>query len=131
MKTVMIVDDEPMVRRVLRMALERAGYDVMAKPDGQQAIAALRERAPDALITDIEMPVMTGEQLCKTIAKEMPERSFPIFVATSVTATEHREWSSQIPNLFFLEKPLSAKRLLAALTKHFETADEIEGPVNV
>ncbi|MGI9260029.1 MAG: response regulator [Gammaproteobacteria bacterium] len=114
-KQVLIVDDEALVLRVLKLALERAGYEVEARPNGEAAFERILERRPDVLITDIEMPRMTGEELCKKIHEELPERKFPIFVATSVTAIEHRIWSEKIPNLRFLEKPVSASRLLEAV----------------
>lgn len=121
-KRVLIVDDEAVVIRVLRLALERAGYEVTSRSDGQAALERIMEQAPDVLITDIEMPRMTGEELCKALHERFPDRGFPIFVATSVTAMEHRVWSSEIPKLLFLEKPVSARKLLAALEEYFTAA---------
>ena len=71
----------------------------------------------DVLITDIEMPRMDGRTLCETLHAEQPEREFPIFVVTSLTEREHRSWSSTIENLYFLEKPISVRKLLARLTE--------------
>lgn len=123
-KRILLVDDEPMVLRVLRLQLQKAGYDIDTAPDGQVALERIRESAPDAVITDIEMPRMSGEDLCKTIAREFPDRQFPIFVATSLTGIRHREWAQTIPNMQFLEKPLSARKLLAALNEYFSGARE-------
>jgi CheY-like chemotaxis protein len=116
MKTILLVDDEPMVRRVMRLGLEKAGYAVRTAANGEEALAELRAQAPDALITDIEMPRMDGRALCWTIAQELPHRSFPIFVVTSLTEREHRDWSSVIDNLHFVEKPISMRKLLATLS---------------
>ncbi len=118
-KRVLLVDDEAVVIRVLKLVLERAGYEVESRSNGQAALERILEQTPDILITDIEMPRMTGEELCKQIEERFPDRDYPIFVATSVTAMEHRVWSSAIPNLIFLEKPLSARKLLAALSEYF------------
>jgi len=123
-KQILLVDDEPMVLRVLRLQLQKAGYDVDTAPNGEAALERIREIAPDVVITDIEMPKMSGEDLCKTIAREFPDRQFPIFVATSLTGIRHREWAQAIPNMYFLEKPLSARKLLAALNEHFSGAWE-------
>lgn len=114
-KRVLIVDDEALVLRVLKLALERAGYEVESRPNGAAAYERILERRPDVLITDIEMPKMTGEELCKRIHEELPDRKFPIFVATSVTAIQHRIWSESIPGLRFLEKPVSASKLIEAV----------------
>ena len=120
MKHILIVDDEPTVIRVLRLALEKAGYSVTKANNGEEALERLRERTPDAVITDIEMPYLDGEGLCRRIEQDMPDRKFPLFVVTSLTAMEHRRWSEAIPNLHFLEKPISARRLLSTLAEYFE-----------
>ncbi len=115
MTRVLIVDDEPMVIRIYRLALEAEGYQVETASNGALGLASVREQAPDALVTDIEMPKMSGEELCLTIAQEMPERQFPIIVQTSLTADQHRSWSAGIDNLLFLEKPISMRRLIDSL----------------
>lgn len=121
MARIIIVDDEPVVLRVMRLALERAGHDVEACANGHDALEAVCNEPPDALITDIEMPRMSGEELCHEIHRLMPNRRYPIFVSTSLTAIEHRRWSNSIPNLHFLEKPISARRLVSLLDEHLDT----------
>lgn len=115
MTTIYVSDDEPVPIRLLKMTLERQGYDVESFHNGKAALERIRERLPDALITDIEMPVMTGEELCKQISDEFPDRSFPIFVVTSVTDLAHRDWARKVANLSFVEKPLSMRRLSSEL----------------
>jgi CheY-like chemotaxis protein len=119
MPRVLLVDDEPMVLRVLTRALEQAGYRVETRRNGKEALEAIRASEPNAMITDIEMPLMTGRELCEQLYREFPERQFPVFVATSLTSLEHRDWSTTIPKLTFLEKPVSARQLLKALGEHF------------
>ena len=121
MKKIIIADDEPHVLRVLKLSLEREGYDVEVFANGKVALARLEQGHPDILITDIHMPIMTGEQLCQHIQQEMPDRKFLIFVLTSRTEVEHREWSRQIDNLLFLEKPVSIRNLVVKLDEYFET----------
>jgi CheY-like chemotaxis protein len=120
MRHVLIADDEPMVARLLRIALERAGYRVTTVPDGLAAWERLRQAPlPDVLITDIDMPRMNGEQLCRRVQEEIVDRRFPICVLTSKTAIEHRDWSQKIADLMFLEKPVSVRTLLAKLEDRF------------
>jgi len=124
---ILLVDDEPMVLRVLSRALENAGYRVETLRNGQEALEAIRNGEPDAMVTDIDMPRMTGRELCEQLHCEMPERRFPVFVATSLTSLEHRDWSEAIPNLAFLEKPISARKLLKALGAHFDATAPADG----
>ncbi len=117
MPNILIADDEPHVVRVMRLALERAGYSVEFAPNGEEAYRRLTQQRPDALITDIDMPKMTGKELCQKIEAEMPGRTFPIFVLTSKTDIEHREWSRDIDNLAFIEKPASLRQLTSLLDR--------------
>lgn len=119
MKKIMLVDDEMHILRILKLSLERQGYKINTYNNGQDALQALHQSHPDVLITDIQMPRMTGEELCKNIALEFPDRTFVIFVITSRTEVEHREWSSKISNLQFLEKPVSMKKLISIIDDHF------------
>ena len=129
MKQILLVDDEPMVKRVLRLSLEKAGYSVDTAANGQEALMKIKAHAPDALITDIEMPVMDGKVLCQSLELDLPDRKFPIFLATSLTGIEHRGWSGVIRDLHFLEKPVSARMLVAELADYFSqrTASSLEG----
>ena len=119
MKKILIADDEPHVLRVMKMSLEKEGYAVDTCANGKEALARLSLEQPDILITDIQMPQMTGEELCKYIQQRMPERKFLIFVLTSRTEIEHREWSRDINNLLFLEKPVSIRNLVEKLDGYF------------
>ena len=103
MKSILVVDDEPMILRIMRLALEKEGYQVDTAIDGKDALEKITASRPDILITDIEMPRMTGKELCLHIHETMPDRAFQIFVSTSLTALDHREWSRNVPNLIFLD----------------------------
>lgn len=100
------------------MSLEKEGYQVDICANGREALDAIKRKPPDVLITDIQMPQMDGEQLCKTIQQTMPGREFLIFVLTSRTEIEHREWSRAISNLQFLEKPVSIRELTEKLASN-------------
>lgn len=113
MKRVMIVDDHPMVIRVLRLGIEEAGYEVESAANGSECLIKLCNGHPDFLVTDIDMPRMSGKELCLAIEEQFPDRSFPIVVLTSRTELEHRDWTASIPNLSFMEKPVSVRRLVS------------------
>lgn len=120
MKTILVADDEPHITRVLKLLLQKSGYSVEVVPNGQVALEYLRVQHPDVLITDIQMPRMTGQQLCNKIQEEFPDRHFLIFVLTSRTEIEHREWTENLDNVRFLEKPVSTRKLISMLDEYFE-----------
>ena len=115
MKRILIVDDHAPVLRVLRLGLEEAGYEVESASNGSECLLKLCDGPPDFLVTDIDMPRMNGKELCDAIEKQFPNRSFPIIVLTSRTELEHRDWTHAIPNLSFMEKPVSVRRLVSLI----------------
>jgi DNA-binding response OmpR family regulator len=119
MKRILLVEDEPHIVRLMTMALEHAGYAVDSASNGEEALQCLEDQHPDILITDIDMPRMTGQELCTRLNAELPERDFLIIVITARTEVEHREWSGVIPNLEFREKPISVRKLVARLDEYF------------
>ena len=119
MKRIFIADDEPHVLRVLKLSLEKEGYSVTTFANGAEAAEVIAIEQPDILITDIQMPRMTGEELCHHIQQQIPDRNFMIFVLTSRTEIEHREWTRGIDNLQFLEKPVSIRNLIEKLDEYF------------
>ena len=118
MNRILIADDEPHVLRVLKMSLEREGYQVEICANGREALERIKVEHPDVLITDIQMPLMDGEELCRSIDESFPDREFLIFVLTSRTEIEHREWTRQFDNIQFLEKPVSIRDLTDKLAQY-------------
>lgn len=119
MRTILVVDDERHVARVLSVALERAGYTVETASNGEEAIAKLVEVKPDALLTDIMMPRMNGRELVAVVRNHFPECRVPIVVMTSSLEHEHRDWVNNYRNLHFIEKPVSPRRIIQLLDKQF------------
>jgi len=113
MKRILIVDDHAPVIRVLKLGIEEAGYEVDTASNGAECLAKLCQYRPDFLVTDIDMPRMSGKELCLAIEEQFPDRAFPIVVLTSRTEMEHRDWTRAIDNLAFMEKPVSVRRLLS------------------
>ena len=124
---ILVAEDEPNMARVLKLQLERAGYEVRMAADGQEALEAILRDAPDVLVTDMCMPRMTGEQLCAEIEKRVPRRRFPIFVITSLADRDCTRWTQRMVNTEFVEKPLSARLLIARMQKLLARAAAHEG----
>ena len=118
-RTILLVDDEPHVIRVLRLMLEREGYEVASANEGNAALETMALRRPDVLVSDIQMAGMNGRELCRTVRERYPDEPFLILVMTSMTASSEREWVRDLANVEFLEKPLSPRQLVARLSAHF------------
>jgi DNA-binding response OmpR family regulator len=118
-KRILVADDEPHMSRVIELFLQREGYHVDIVRDGQEALDAIMVSPPDLLITDIQMPRLTGKGLCLELEKCLPQRDFRIIVMTSMTDREHREWSGALRDAMFIEKPVSMRSLVSTLSKYF------------
>lgn len=119
-RTVLIVDDEAHVIRVLRLMLEREGYVVQSAADGAEALDRMAACRPDVMVSDIQMDGMNGRELCQTVRARYPDEPFPVLVMTSMTAAEERDWVRKLVNVEFLEKPLSPRQLIARLSTLFK-----------
>lgn len=126
MKRILLVDDEPMILKIMRVALEDSGFAVEIAHNGEQALAVLDGFRPDAVVTDIDMPRMNGRDLCINLRRQFPAEELPIFVVTAKTAVEHRIWSELIDNLHFLEKPISIRKLGSRLEMALEDPRKAE-----
>jgi DNA-binding response OmpR family regulator len=118
-KRILVADDEPHISRVIELFLRREGFQVELVRDGQEALESILRKAPDVLITDVQMPRMTGQELCQEIHKRLPDRRFKIIVMTSMTDREHRDWSAELPDATFMEKPVSMRSVVAMLKAWF------------
>jgi len=116
---ILIVDDEAHVIRVLRLVLEREGYQVEGAADGFEALDKMQTRRPDVMVSDIQMDGMNGRELCHAARERYPDEPFLILVMTSMTASGEREWVRKLKNVEFLEKPLSPRQLSTRLAAHF------------
>jgi len=115
LKKILLVDDEPHILRVMKMSLERAGFDVLTAKNGVEGLASVHEYQPDAMVLDIDMPKMNGKELCIKIHDALPNHQIPIFIATSRAEDEFRDWIAPFPMVSFLEKPLSLRALVLRL----------------
>lgn len=71
-RRILVVDDEPQIRDMLRESLTRAGYEVLEAPDGKQAIEMLRKQTFDIVISDILMPEKDGLEVIMYLQRESP-----------------------------------------------------------
>jgi len=85
--SVLIVDDEEMMRSLLEKILSREGYKIRTAEDGIAALEMLREEPSDIIISDMQMPRMTGFELLKEVKNEFPRAGVIIMTAFGDTYT--------------------------------------------
>ena len=110
--TILLVEDEDMVRSVAERALARQGYTVLTAENGEVALDVLARNArPDLLISDVVMPVMDGPTMVRQVRARYPD--LPILFMSGY-AEEHLRKSIDLDNVSFLAKPFSVQQLAEA-----------------
>jgi two-component system, cell cycle sensor histidine kinase and response regulator CckA len=110
--TILLVEDEDMVRNVAERALTRQGYSVTVAPDGEQGLARLAEMSHvDLLISDVVMPGMDGPAMVREARKARPD--LPVLFMSGYAEEQLRK-SIDIPNVSFLPKPFSVAQIAEA-----------------
>ena len=83
MATILIVDDERPVRELLVAAFEDGGHRVLAARDGRQALEMVAAEQPDAIVSDVMMPLMDGPELCRRIKAVAATRNLPFVLMSA------------------------------------------------
>ena len=108
---VMVVDDSLTVRKITSKHLQRRGLDVMVAKDGVDAVEQLRERVPDLLLVDIEMPRMDGYELSARVRSDSRLKHIPIIIITSRAGTKHRQKALELGVDMYMSKPYQEEEL--------------------
>lgn len=118
-KMILIVDDEPYILRVLRMKMERGGYEVCTALNGLDALKKIERETPSVIITDINMPHMNGRELCEIVRESQRHNRLLLIVITSDIDRANRDWTEQLENARFVEKPFSPRKILKIIDDFF------------
>jgi twitching motility two-component system response regulator PilH len=114
-KRILIVDDSPTERHVLNDLLTRAGFDVVASDNGEDAIVRAKQARPDLILMDVVMPGLNGFQATRAISRDPDTRAIPIFLCTSKSQQTDRIWGLRQGARDYLVKPVSKDDLLAKI----------------
>ncbi len=116
MALVVVADDTDEIRALLVRVLRRGGHTVVDTSDGAAAPAAVHEHRPDAVVSDIDMPVMNGLDLCRAVRADPRTAGLPVvFVSGSMVPGDRRPADAEATAV--LCKPFLAEELLACLDR--------------
>jgi DNA-binding response OmpR family regulator len=116
--TLLYVEDEAFIRRIAISYLKPYFVEIYEAEDGEEALQIYREKKPDMIMTDIEMPNMDGLTLCKEIRKE--DKKTPIIITTAYTSTEYLLEAVTLNLVKYLVKPMEEEPLFEAIRLCFE-----------
>jgi chemosensory pili system protein ChpA (sensor histidine kinase/response regulator) len=114
---VLVVDDSISIRKYVQRFLDRTGYEVEVAPDGMEALNIMGRIKFDAVITDLEMPVMHGYDLIAEMKRNPALMNIPVIVLTSRAGEKHRQKAIEMGAQDYLVKPFEEQEMLGALKK--------------
>jgi len=115
---ILVVDDDPAMRDLLRRSLGRQDFDVATAENGQDALAQIRKDPPDAVVLDVMMPKLDGWALLTELKGDAATADIPVVM---LTVLDKSEVGFALGAVDFLLKPVQTDRLAAVLHRHLRT----------
>jgi diguanylate cyclase (GGDEF)-like protein len=111
---VLVVDDEPDKRMLLSFALEQEGYEVLTAADGVEGLAAVAERQPDLIVTDVMMPRMDGYEMVRRVRSDPRTRFIPVIIQSAARSqAQDVRLGSEVGALGYITDPTDIDLLRA------------------
>ena len=109
-QTIMVVDDDPNIAQLVKLYLEKEGYDVSVESRGDEAVSAFQKNPPSLMLLDIMLPGMDGWQVCRAIRQTS---SIPIIMLSAKDETFDKVLGLELGADDYITKPFEGKELLA------------------
>ncbi len=124
MSKILIVDDEPDIRSVLRTALKPQGYEVVEAQDGKEALAIIEQDLPDVVLLDLMMPKMDGLELCERVRSDFKNATTYIIMLTARSQNHEKVTGLNLGADVYFTKPFDPGVLLAQIKVGVKTAED-------
>lgn len=118
-KKALIIDDDAHIRRVVELKLKNRGFKVITAKNGEEGLNIILNQPLDVVISDINMPKMDGETLCRKTDDLKKERPFLTIIITSRLAADKERWIDEMRDTLFMEKPFSPTKLVEVIDSYF------------
>lgn len=116
-KQILIVDDEPDIRKVLTFRLKKIGYEVLTATNGEEALKKARQEKADLVILDLLIPKMPGEEVCRQIRKDKKIEKTPVIMLTSKDSDVDKVIGKVIGADCYMTKPFDIDVLVNEIKK--------------
>ncbi len=113
--TILVVEDSPSELELISHFLNESGYKVIKATGGTEALKKLELEKPDAIITDVVMPGMSGFELCRSLKKNPETQKVPIVICSSKNQEIDRLWAMRQGADAYITKPYTREELLRAI----------------
>lgn len=117
MAMILLVDDEPDIRILTRMMLEKAGHSVVEAVNGDEGLRMLKNNRPDLILLDVMMPGMKGWKVCEKIKADKKNRDIPVVMFTIRSSEDSVKKSYECGADAHINKPFEIKELLDTIER--------------
>lgn len=117
-KHILVVDDDPLVVKILKEPLERVGYKVNVARQGLEALQRVKEQRPDLIILDILMPLMDGFKVARFLKFDKRYKDIPIIVLTSRATEGERKMGEKVGANEYLYKPFRLPHVMTVVQRY-------------
>lgn len=129
MKKILIVDDDPILRRVLQNSLEQKGYQVISVGSGSEALTQFERDIPDLVVSDVSMPEMNGFEFCRQLRSQPSGKLIPFIFLSAMGEVNDRIQGHTIGADSYLTKPFEMKELLANIEALIERSRRVHAEI--
>ena len=119
-KTILVVDDEKMIRNLLNINLSKEGYNVIEAVDGLEAVELANEKKPDLILLDVMIPKLDGLSVCKRIKNSM---NVPILMVTAKDSEVDKILGLELGADDYVTKPFSIRELIARVKANLRKSE--------
>jgi len=127
-RRLLVVDDEAHILQVLILKLRNAGYDVVTAVDGEEGLDVAKRDLPHLIITDFQMPYMTGLEMCKALGRDETTRHIPVVMLTARGYALEDEDLHDCNIREMIGKPFSPRALVELVDRILTSASGDIGP---
>lgn len=127
-ETILIVEDEKDIARMLDYNLKKEGFTTMTACDGEDALSAVRKERPHLVLLDLMLPKMDGLEVCKELKKDRQTASIPVIMLTAKSQEADKVVGLELGADDYVAKPFSVRELIARIKAVLRRMREKEEP---
>ncbi|MBI5583630.1 MAG: response regulator [Deltaproteobacteria bacterium] len=128
MPKILIVEDDPDIREVLRFNLEKAGYHLVLADDGEKALVLAHKHGPDLILLDLMLPGLDGLEVCRALKREPATEPIPVIMVTAKGEEMDRVVGLELGADDYVVKPFSIREVLLRIRKLMDRQEKKAAP---
>lgn len=124
-KTILLIEDEPLLANLLKQRLEKDGFKVLLARDGEEGLKTLREIKPDLILLDIILPKISGFEIMETLKSNIEFQQAPIVIISNLGQDTDIEKGQALGAVgYFIKAKISIEELVVQLKRFLETGGD-------